>query len=123
MNRKTYIITIISLIICSYGLSQTRLIDPILSMPSPTVTNLAKYIDFPERNQYDTVPMEIPLWDLKYKDFSIPFKFGYNANGIQVSKEAGWVGLEWGLNSTGFISRSFRELADDIIVCHIAKLS
>ncbi|MCG8698314.1 MAG: hypothetical protein MI922_09690 [Bacteroidales bacterium] len=85
MNSKNYIITLILLIISSYGLSQARVIDPMPSMSSPTVANLAKSTEFPEINQFGLVPIEIPLWELKYKEFSLPLKLSYHASGIQVS--------------------------------------
>lgn len=86
------------------------------AMPSPTVASLAKYADFPEIDQFGLAPITIPLYEVKLKDFSLPITLSYHAAGVRVSQESTWVGLGFDLTSVGFISRSVRDLADDLEV-------
>jgi hypothetical protein len=94
--------------------SQSKHVDVLPSMPSPTVTNLAKSCEFPEIDQNGIVPIEIPIWDFSYKGISIPITLSYQASGIRVGQESSWVGLGWNFEGLGFITRSVRDIPDDL---------
>jgi YD repeat-containing protein len=73
---------------------------------SPEVATLGKFIDTPV-GTYSGVPdISVPLYEVKYKSISIPLTLSYHANGVKVSDDASWVGLNWDLFSGGFISQS-----------------
>jgi YD repeat-containing protein len=95
-------------------IAQSKHIDVLPSMPSPTVANLAKYCDFLEIDQNGIVPIEIPIWDFSYKGISIPLTLSYQCSGIRVGQESSWVGLGWNFEALGFISRSVRDIPDDL---------
>ena len=101
--------------------SQPKHFDVLPSMPTPTVASMSRYCEFPEIDQNGTVPIEIPLWDFSYKGISIPIKLKYNSTGVRVGQESTWVGLGWNLEGLGFISRSVRDLPDDIISVQIIQ--
>lgn len=81
--------------------------------PSPEVSALGKYGEYPV-SLYTGVPgINIPIYNLKHKDFSLPISVSYHASGIKVNEEASNVGLGWVLNFGGVISRSVCGLPDD----------
>lgn len=121
-NEKTDMFKVIFLLLTqllpvSHGFSQEQ--DPefnLPAMPSPTVASLARYTDFPEVDQFGLAPITIPLYEVKLKNYSLPITLSYHAGGVRVSQESSWVGLGFDLTAVGFISRSVRDLADDMEV-------
>jgi hypothetical protein len=105
------------LLLCSnIALGQGSLAPkPIVITPkSPNVAAIEKYGNF-EVNLFHGVPeINIPLFDLKSKAFSIPLTLSYHASGIKVTDVASWVGLGWSLNVGGQISRNVKG-KDDLL--------
>ncbi|NJO00322.1 MAG: PKD domain-containing protein [Bacteroidia bacterium] len=60
-----------------------------------------------------TLQVGIPLYTVSGYGLSVPISLGYAATGIQVNQPAGNVGLGWGLNTGGFITRIVRDKPDD----------
>jgi hypothetical protein len=82
-----------------------------LTPPSPNVMAMQKYGDIPI-SAYTGVPsISIPLYNIKFRDISVPISISYHASGIKVAEEAGIVGLGWTLNAGGNISRNI--IGDD----------
>lgn len=52
-----------------------------------------------------TVDISVPLYNLTYKDIDLPLAIHYNTQGVKVSSEASWVGLNWDFNVGGCVSR------------------
>ena len=76
--------------------------------PSPTAAALGKYGDIPV-NTYTGIPsIDIPLYEIRSRDISVPITMSYHAGGVRVEEEASWVGLGWSLNAGGVITRSVR---------------
>ncbi|MEM6799772.1 MAG: RHS repeat domain-containing protein [Bacteroidota bacterium] len=81
--------------------------------PSPEAAALGKYGAVPV-SQYTGIPnISIPLYNLQYKDISLPIGLSYHAGGFQVSEEASRIGLGWTLNAGGLISRNVRGSRDE----------
>src|SRR5438105_6682476 len=79
---------------------------------SPEVSALAKYINY-EVSYCNGLPqIEIPIYQIKDGDISIPISLSYHASGIKVSETPGWVGLGWSLNAEPSITRSIKGKAD-----------
>lgn len=81
--------------------------------PSPTASSLGKYGQYPV-SYYTGVPkIEIPLFEIKEKDITVPISLSYHASGIKVDDVSSWVGLGWSLNAGGVITRTIMGLPDE----------
>ncbi len=107
---------------CIYSLvGLIQVLNPILSNaqthevipPSPTAAALGKYVDNPVSLYTGKPVINIPLFDLQVKDFTLPISLSYNAGGIQVGEIASNVGLGWSLNAGGVIARVVQGTPDD----------
>lgn len=111
--RRTLLLSSFSLclLLCSnvaIGQSSTTAKPFVVSPKSPNVAAMEKYGNF-EVNLFHGVPeINIPIFEVKSKGFSIPINLSYHASGIRVSDIASWVGLGWSLNTGGQISRKVK---------------
>lgn len=80
--------------------------------PSPTAASLGVYGDLSVGYYSGTPDINIPLYDIKTPNHSLQVRMQYNATGIRVSENAGWVGLGWSLSAGGVITRTVRGLDD-----------
>lgn len=81
--------------------------------PSPTASSLGKYAETPVSLYTGTVNIEVPLYEIKVQDFSLPISLSYHSSGIKVEDIASWVGLGWSLNAGGVITRAMVGMPDD----------
>jgi YD repeat-containing protein len=104
-------ITLFTLFI-SYFLGTTLLkgqnLMPQIIPPSPNATALAMYSDYPVSHFTGVPDINIPLYEIKIGDYTLPISLSYHASGIMVGQEASNVGLGWVLNAGGAISRTIR---------------
>ncbi len=85
---------------------QDLLAPPKLTPPSPNAAAFEKYGNIPV-SAYTGVPsISIPLYQIRYRDVSLPVSLSYHASGIRVGEEASRVGLGWVLNCGGVVSRN-----------------
>jgi hypothetical protein len=80
---------------------------------SPTAASLGKYLDLPVTLATGTPQINIPLYEIKSGELTLPISLSYQATGFRVSERAGWNGLGWSLNAGGLISRTIRDKKDD----------
>jgi YD repeat-containing protein len=81
--------------------------------PAPTAASLGKYGDVPV-SYYTGIPnINVPLYEARSGDISVPVSLSYHAGGIKVEEIASWVGLGWSLNAGGVITRTVRGIADE----------
>ena len=81
--------------------------------PSPNPASLIKDVNIPI-NLYTGVPqINIPLFEVKSKNLTIPISLNYNASGIKVQEIASWTGLGWTFNAGGMVTRIVRGLPDE----------
>lgn len=71
--------------------------------PSPTVSSLCKYGEYPVGNSTGTPDITIPLYTVSCGDLELPITLSYHAGGIKVDETASWVGLGWSLSAGGSI--------------------
>lgn len=81
--------------------------------PSPTAAGLTRYGDVPVSNHTGIPNINIPLYEVKTRDLSLPISLSYHASGIKVADVASWVGLGWSLNAGGVITRTVQSLPDE----------
>ena len=106
---------IISLILCVLCATTGRIWaqNPLLSMPSPTASNLGLYGEIPVSEYTGTPNISIPLYEFKSKSFTIPITLSYHASGIRPELHPGPTGLGWTLLTGGAITREARGIPDE----------
>ncbi|HKG07816.1 MAG TPA: hypothetical protein VKB19_15210 [Pedobacter sp.] len=60
-----------------------------------------------------TVNINIPLYEIKAHDISVPISISYSALGLKMGQEAGPVGMGWELNAGGKLNRQINGLDDE----------
>lgn len=80
--------------------------------PAPTAASFQKYGITPVAMQNGLPDVNIPVYEVKTGDLSIPITLSYHNNGLKTQEEAGWVGLGWNLNAGGVISRILKGSPD-----------
>jgi hypothetical protein len=76
-----------------------------LTIKSPDASQLSKHIDIPTTTHTGTVGIDIPIYNIKVDNYSLPISLKYHASGVKVKEIASKVGLGWSL-SVGGISLS-----------------
>jgi|GEM_PF-2200524 len=116
MKRFTFILFLLPIL--SVVRSQTTTEQRIEQLkttvpPSPNVSSLGKYGDWPT-NLYTGLPnINIPICDVKSRSNSFPISLSYHSAGHKVGEIASWVGLGWSLNAGGVISRVVKGIPDE----------
>lgn len=81
--------------------------------PSPEASALGKYAAIPVGLYTGTPQINIPLWELKEGDITLPISFSYHASGHKVDEIAPRTGMGWTLNAGGVITRTIMGEADE----------
>jgi len=81
--------------------------------PSPIAYALGNYGNVPVGLFTGTANVNIPLFNYKTDNISLPIAMFYGNNGIKIDEISSNVGLGWNLNSGGVISRTVRDGPDD----------
>lgn len=74
--------------------------------PSPTAAALGEYGSYPVSGSSGLPSINIPLFEIKGTELSIPVSLSYHGDGVKVDEVASWVGMGWSLNAGGVITRS-----------------
>ena len=82
--------------------------------PPPGTASLGKYGNIPLNLFAGSPVIEIPLWDVKGRQLSIPLTLCYNATGIKVEQNSDWTGIGWTISGVGSIMRNLRGRADEL---------
>lgn len=78
---------------------------PQITPASPNVSAMQRYGDIPVGHYTGTPNINIPLYEIKADDITIPISISYHSSGIKVADEASRVGLGWALDAGGVVSR------------------
>ncbi|MFW0739578.1 hypothetical protein [Flavobacterium sp. T12S277] len=93
--------------------SQQSAVLPQVMSPSPSPSALAKFVDQPV-SPYTGIPsIQIPIWEIKLNDFTLPVELKYHSGGIKVQETVSNVGLGWALNAGGVITRAVKGKCPD----------
>ena len=96
------------LILFSYKVSFSQLVNPPADIKSPTASSLGKYGDIPVSHYNGTTNINIPLYSLNEEGIPLDISLSYDSGGIRVNSVAGWVGQNWTLNAGGVVTRTKR---------------
>ncbi|NLI37712.1 MAG: hypothetical protein GX416_14525 [Bacteroidales bacterium] len=80
--------------------------------PSPQAAGLGLYGQIPIGNFTGTAEIEIPLYNINYKELSVPLFLSYHASGIRPDLFPGPVGMGWSLQAGGVITRVIKGESD-----------
>lgn len=72
---------------------------PVKPPPAPEAASLAKCINFPVDYNTGVPRIEIPLFELKGRESSLPLVISYHAGGFKAKEESAYTGLGWSLSS------------------------
>ncbi|MCX2679370.1 hypothetical protein OOZ15_05390 [Galbibacter sp. EGI 63066] len=87
---------------------------PKIIPPSPESQKFIEFIDFPNQLSLGIPSMNIPIYNIEYKDISFPISLSYSYSGLKPNEDvSGFVGLGWSLNAFGLIARSINDEADE----------
>jgi YD repeat-containing protein len=79
---------------------------------SPRVASLGIFGQIPIGNFTGTAQINIPIYEIKYKELSVPLSISYHASGNKPDGFPGPVGLGWSMQAGGVISRRINGLSD-----------
>ncbi len=88
---------------------------PTIIPPSPTISNLMNFTNFPANNSTGIPNISIPIFSTKTRDnnLSINLSLNYHPNGVMVKNYAGILGTGWSMFSGGAISRVMKGMPDE----------
>jgi YD repeat-containing protein len=86
---------------------------PKVYVPSPEASALMRYIDYPVNYGTGLVQIDIPLYEIKTGDLTLPISLSYHASGLKVQEADGWVAAGWTLNAEPTITRSIKGAEDE----------
>lgn len=107
---KKLLLSIFAMLLCVTMYAQEL---PQLTPPSPTAYQLTKYGDITVNESSGLANINIPLFNFKAGDLSVPINLGYTSSGVKVDQVSTWVGMGWNLSAGGVITRSVRGIADE----------
>lgn len=81
--------------------------------PAPEAASLGKFIDMPVSTYTGLPKIEVPVYELKSYQLSLPISLSYHASGIKWEEIPSWVGAGWALNAGGLVSRTIRGRNDE----------
>jgi hypothetical protein len=86
---------------------------PQITPKSPNVSALERFGDYPVSMYSGLASIDIPLYEIKVGDISIPIKLMYHGSGNKVNDNASWVGMGWSISGDYTLSRNVRGRADE----------
>lgn len=80
---------------------------------SPNAASLGKYGDVPITLNTGQINPNIPIYEIKFNDFTFPIALSYSSSGLKTNETPSWVGMGWTLSATGVINRQLRGIPDE----------
>lgn len=111
MINRRFFIFIYLFILTSKLFGQSYPISP--SFPSANAAALAVHGEIPVSHFTGLPSINIPIYTISGKGFSIPISASYHTGGFNPSVHPSWVGLNWNLNAGGAISRKVNDFPDE----------
>jgi len=77
-------------------------------LPSPNVSSIQRYGNWPLGNFTGTPNISIPLFEVTSGKLKFPISLSYNSGGIRINDVGSNVGIGWVLNASGVINRTMQ---------------
>lgn len=92
----------------------SQMIQNEIIVPPNQTANKLENCNIDKPNLYSgSVEDNIPIYEIKIKNFSFPIVLSHNYNGFKPAETASWVGLGWNLRVGGSISRMINNRPDE----------
>jgi YD repeat-containing protein len=88
-------------------------VSPTVIPPSPDAQSFIRYGEYPVDYSTGVPKIEIPLYEAKSGNLTVPISLSYHASGIPVNDISSVVGLGWRLNAGGVFTRTIKNKADE----------
>lgn len=82
--------------------------EPPKNIPSPNVYTFVQNTNVPISHFSGLPQISIPLGAINYKEINTPIALSYSYSGFKPEQHPGWVGLGWGLEVGGVITRTVK---------------
>lgn len=82
--------------------------------PSPEAASRVKYADVPFTHSQGLAEYAIDFSTLKGRELSLPIRLRYRSGGIKLDETAGVAGLGWTLDAGGCITRTVKDMPDEM---------
>jgi YD repeat-containing protein len=86
---------------------------PVCHPNSPSVSQFARYGDYPVDYSKGLIDMSVSIYDIKTKKHLVPISLNFHTSGRRPSDQSGICGLGWNLNAGGMISRKLNNMPDE----------
>ncbi len=111
--RIRYYLLLAGVILSHIGIAQNTVRELLTNTPPPpNAAGLGKFGEVPVGTYTGIPEINIPLYELKGRELSLPISLTYHAGGLKVEEISSWVGAGWSLNAGGAISRSINGFTD-----------
>jgi hypothetical protein len=100
------------------AISQTvfgQLPEIMKNYPTPNIASLGVYGDVPVGLYTGQPQISIPIHEVKEGSLSVPIYLEYHLSSVKPNTHSSWVGYGWGLTAGGYITRTVRGKADEIM--------
>ena len=108
---RRYLLLGILLFVCNVSFAQALDIPQVLS---PNASELGKYGKMPVDYFSGLPQIQIPLTELRARNYSLPIYLSYHASGNKPDQHPGWVGQGWSLHAGGCINRIVNGKKDEL---------
>lgn len=81
--------------------------------PAPEAASIGKYVDMPVSAYTGLPKIEVPVYELKSFELTLPINLSYHASGVKWEEIPSWTGANWTLNAGGVVSRTIRGRNDE----------
>lgn len=110
LRRTLLIVSLLTLTLSALG--QNNPYNEV-SIASPTVGSLGKFVEYPVNFHTGVPDITIPLYVVDCGNLKVPILLNYHASGLRVMEPSSWVGAGWSLSAGGFITRTVRGAPDE----------
>lgn len=108
---RILVLLLITLPVLSQEISEEL---PVYAPQTPTTADLGKYGDVQVNESTGIISPSIPLFIYKAGDYEIPITLNHSGNGVRVSQDPTWAGINWNLNPGGVITRQVNDRPDEL---------
>ncbi len=102
--------TVIILIIATFSIRAQN--QTVVLPTTPEAASLHKFVDIPVDLNSGVPNISIDLFEINFRDFTLPISINYHASGLRVSEISSNIGAGWSLNAGGLISANINGAPD-----------
>jgi hypothetical protein len=93
--------------------SSISLVHPNIVPVTPEAAAMERYVNYPVSYSTGIPDINIPLYEIKVGDITLPISLSYHAAGLKPHEYSGWVGTGWTLNAEPSVMRNIQGIPDD----------